>query len=240
MQATKPTIRLSFFTGIAWLSIIAIITGFAKTFIIPLVTGTKSWPVSIYLHGTFVAGWVLLFLTQSLLIQNRKINTHIAIGRFSPIIAAGAAISIIPAALYQCARELNEGLGQTAISAIAGSFASATMFTILVTLGVVYRKKPAYHKRFMLLATILLIWPAWFRWRHYFPAVQRPDIWFSVVLADSLIIAAFIWDLVKHKRIHPALLFGGLFIIAENCMEIICFDNAGWRKVANWLYALFT
>jgi hypothetical protein len=71
-------------------------------------------------------------------------------------IAVGAAVSIIPASLYQIERELNEGLGQPAISSIVGSLASATMFLTLVTLGIVYRKRPQVHKRLMLPATISL------------------------------------------------------------------------------------
>lgn len=228
--------KLSFFTAIAIIGIIAILVGFLKTFIIPIISGTKTWPLSIYAHVGFVFGWVLTFLTQSLLIQNKKYNTHITIGRWAAFMAAGAAISIIPAALYQIERELKEGLGQIAISSIVGSLTSATMFLILVTLGILNRKRPQVHKRLMLLATILLIWPAWFRWRHYFPSVERPDIWFAVVLADSLIIVAFIWDWLRNKRIHPALLCGGLFIIAENVMEILLFDSSGWRTIANAAY----
>ena len=231
--------RFTFFTAIAMIGIIAILVGFSKTFIIPLVSGTKTWPLTIYAHAFFVFGWVIIFLTQSLLIQNKKYKIHIFIGRWAAFIAVGAAISIIPASLFQIERELKEGLGQTAISSIVGSLASASMFLILVTLGILNRKRPQVHKRFMLLATIILIWPAWFRWRHYFPSVERPDIWFAVVLSDSLILVAFIWDWLKNKYIHPALLYGGLFIIAENVMEILLFDSKGWRVLANTLYTIF-
>lgn len=228
--------KLTFFTAIAMLGIIAILVGFLKTFIIPIISGTKSWPLAIYVHASLVFGWVLIFLIQSLLIQNRKYETHISIGRWAAFIAVGAAVSIIPASFYQIDRELKEGLGQTAISPIVGSLASATMFLNLVILGIVYRKRPQVHKRLMLLATILLIWPAWFRWRHYFPSVRRPDIWFAVVLADSLIIVAFVWDWLKNKRIHPALLCGGLFIITESVIEILLFDSREWRIIANAVY----
>jgi hypothetical protein len=241
MQTIKASrFKLTFFTAIALLGIVAIIIGFLKTFIIPITSGARTWPLVIYAHAFFVFGWVLLFLTQSLLIQNRKYRTHILIGRWGGIMAFGAAISIIPAALYQVERELKEGLGQIAISAIVGSLASAAMFLTLVTLAIVYRKRPQIHKRLMLLATILLIWPAWFRWRHYFPSVKRPDIWFAAVLADSLIIVAFIWDSIKNRHIHPALLYGGLFIIVENVLEILFFDSSGWRVIANGVYDFLT
>jgi hypothetical protein len=66
------------------------------------------------------------------------------------------------------------------------------------------------------------------------PSVERPEIWFASVLANSLIIVAFIWDWIKNKRIHLTLLLGGLFI-AESCMEILLFDSSGWRVLANAL-----
>ena len=238
MQSTnsKPT----FFTAIAFVGIAAVLIGFLKTFIVPILSGTKTWPFSIYLHASFVFGWLLIFLSQSILIQNRKYKIHIAIGRWATIVAIGASISIIPAALYQCKRELGEGAGQVAISSILGSFTSACIFLLLVAFAVGYRKKPQTHKRLMLLATIILIWPAWFRWRHYFPTVKRPDIWFAVVLSDSLIIVAFIWDWLKNKSIHSSLLFTGLFIIAEHCIEIIFFDSSVWRTIANSIYNTFS
>lgn len=228
--------KLTFFTAMAFVGIAAVLIGFLKTFIIPVLSGTKTWPFPIYLHASFAFSWLLIFLTQSILIQNRKYETHIAIGKWATIVAPGACISSIPAALYQCKRELGEGAGQIAISSFLGSLTSGCIFLFLVAFAVGYRKRPQIHKRLMLLATIILIWPAWFRWRHYFPSVQRPDIWFAVVLSDSLIIVAFIWDWLKNKSIHSSLLFTGLFLIAEHCMEIIFFNSSGWRTIANSIY----
>ncbi|HEX4957532.1 MAG TPA: hypothetical protein VFV46_05090 [Lacibacter sp.] len=239
MQPKKITkSKTNFFVLMAIVAIIAILVGFLKTFIIPILTGTKTWPWVIYLHAGFAFGWVCLFLIQSILINSRKHKVHFALGRWGVFIALGAAFTIVPAALYQCERELKEGLGQTAVSSILGSCSSALIFLVLVVFAITYRKKSQVHKRLMLLATIVLIWPAWFRWRHYFPSVQRPDIWFAVVLADSLIIIAFIWDWVKNKNIHPALLYTGLFIIAEHCIEVLLFDSNGWRMLANMIYNL--
>src|SRR5690606_31908470 len=132
-------------------------------------------------------------------------------------------------------RELKEGLGQTAISGIMGSCTSGIIFFALVIAGLLNRNNAAAHKRLMLLATIVVLWPAWFRFRHYFPSVPRPDIWFAVVLADSLIVIAIIRDKLAYGKIHPVLLYVGLFIIAEHIFEVIMFDSEGWRVVANWL-----
>src|SRR5690606_18902661 len=123
-------------------------------------------------------------------------------------------------------RELKEGLGQTAISGIVGSCTSGIIFLALVIAGLLSRNNAAAHKRLMLLATIVVLWPAWFRFRHYFPSVPRPDIWFAVVLADSLIVIAIIRDKLTYRKIHPVLLYVGLFIIAEHAFEVMMFDSA--------------
>lgn len=226
----------SFYTVMAVVSIAAVCIGFLNTFIIPVLSGSRTWPLSIYIHAAFAVSWLLLFLTQSILIQRRSYKAHMSLGRWSTLVALGASISIVPAALYQCERELREGLGQLAISSLPGAFTSSLIFLLLVVFAVVYRKRPPIHKRLMLLATIVLIWPAWFRWRHYFPTVQRPEIWFAVVLADSLIIVAFIWDWIKNRVIHPSLLFTGLLIMAEHWLEILLFDSSAWRSIANFIY----
>ena len=240
-QTTTQTSTTSgFFVFIAGLAFFAIFTGFGKTFIIPLLSGSKSWPISIYIHAFFAFSWIFLFLVQSLLIKGRKYKLHASLGRWGIVIASGAVVTIISAGLFQVERELMEGLGQTAISTMVGVCSSAFIFLSFVVLAIYFRKKPQTHKRFMLLATIVLIWPAWFRWRHFFPSFSRPDIWFGVVLADSLIIIAFMWDWIKNRNIHPALLFGGLFFIIENVIEIWLFDTHIWRIVSNFLYKLFT
>jgi hypothetical protein len=236
----SPEKKFNLFIAMAITGIIAIVIGFSRTFLIPLAEGTKSWPIVIYVHGAFAFGWVLLFLIQSVLIKTKNYKTHMTLGRWGFFIAIGAAVTIIPAGLYQIERELKEGFGQTAILTITGVFSSALIFLSFVTLAIYFRKKPQAHKRFMLLATIVLLWPAWFRWRHYFPSVTRPDIWFGIVLADSLIIIAFIWDWLKNKKIHPVLLYGGLFFIIENVIEIILFDTPVWRAIASFLYNILS
>jgi hypothetical protein len=113
------------------------------------------------------------------------------------------------------------------------------MFALLVGGGYVYRRRPKIHKRLLLLSTIVLLWPAWFRVRHYLPSVPRPDIWFAVVLADSLIILAWAADKASFGKVHPVLLFGGLFIIAEHLFEVIMFDHPAWRTCARAIYEAF-
>ncbi len=218
----------------------AIAIGFAKPFLIPLSEGSFRAPVSIYIHAILAFLWVLLFTMQSVFIQTKRYKTHIKWGLCGFFIALGTAFTIIPVGLYAVEKELNLGLGETAISGIVGNVTTAIMFISLVIAALVYRKKPDVHKRLMLLSTIVILWPAWFRFRHYFPTVENPEIWFAVVLADSLILISWAWDKFTNGKIHPSLLYVGLAIILEHTMEVLFFDTQAWRTIAHKLYTFLT
>lgn len=232
----KHTSRPSFFLLIAILGFVAIHVGFSTTFLFPVARGSFKAPISIYIHGVFAFCWILLFLVQTLLIHFKNYKLHKSLGLLGLFIALGTAITIIPAALFAVEKELKLGLGDTAISGLLGTCTSSLMFLSLVLAGLYFRKKPEYHKRFILLSVIVLLWPAWFRFRHFFPSIERPDIWFAVVLADSLIVISWIWDKYSNGKVHPILKYFGSFIILEHIWEVIMFDNTNWRFVAKYIY----
>ncbi|MBP7558179.1 MAG: hypothetical protein KA821_18015 [Chitinophagaceae bacterium] len=240
MNSRTPKHKTFFFVAIGLTGLFAILTGFGKTFISPSLKGQFSAPPVIYIHGALAFSWVLLFLTQSLLVRAKQSRIHMRLGRIGLFIALGILITMIPVGLFQAHRELTAGLGGVAYSAILGTIISGLLFFVLVTLAIVWRRKPVYHKRIMVLATIVLLWPAWFRFRHYFPNIPQPEIWFALVLADSLILIAWAWDWWRHRQIHPSWLYGGLFIIIEQSIEVYLFDTPGWRNLGKSLFELFT
>lgn len=237
-QTTIHKTKLFFIIGI--IGLFAALTGFSTTFITPLSNGTFKAPMIIYIHGAFAFSWICLFVTQSILIQSNNFRQHRILGFLGVVIATGITITLIPVGLYQVEKDLSHGLGQTAISSIIGTITSAIIFISLVLAGILKRHKPSTHKRLMLLATILLLWPAWFRFRHIFPYVPNPEIWFAIVLADSLIVISLVWDKITYGKVNPTLLYIGLFIIIEHAVEAYMFDTTLWNELANKIYGLLT
>jgi vacuolar-type H+-ATPase subunit I/STV1 len=226
----------SFYLLIGIVGFLAVVVGFFTTYIRPSYNGKFIAPVIVHIHSAFAFSWILLFLVQTIAVKVRNFRLHITLGYFGLFIALGIVATMLPTGLFQVNRDLSKGMGKTAVSQIVGIVTTALMFAILVAAGFAYRKKPKIHKRLLLLATIVLLWPAWFRFRHYFPSVPRPDIWFGVVLADSLILLSWIADKLTYGKIHPVLFYGGLLIIAEHAFEVLTFDSDPWRLVANTIY----
>ena len=233
---TAKTATFSYFFWVAMAGLLAVLIGFAITFILPVSTGNFSAPNIVYVHGAFAFSWITLFIVQTSLINLKKYNTHIIFGILGIFIALGTAVTMLPVGMYAANRDLKQGLGEVAISSIVGVVTSAIMFLGIVIAGILNRNKPSTHKRLMLLSTLVVLWPAWFRFRHYFPSIPRPDIWFAVVLADSLIVISCIWDKVTNGKVHPVFKYVGLFIISEHVFEVVYFDSPPWRIVAKFTY----
>jgi hypothetical protein len=237
MKTTPLSSRSPIYLTMSVVGLLAVFIGFAKTFFLPVMRGTFTGPVSVHVHGAFALSWILLFFVQTLLIRTRNFRLHRTLGYIGIFIAFGVTLTIVPAALFQVERELTQGLGDTAISSVLGSVTSALLFLSLVLAGVYYRRAPQAHKSLMLLSIIVVLWPAWFRFRHYFPSIPRPEIWLGLVLADSLIIITMFWQWIAHKSVNRVFLIVGLLVMIEQSFEIYMFDTYWWRIAAKHLYA---
>lgn len=221
------------------IGLIAIFIGFSKPFIIPVVRKTFEAPLSIYIHGALSLGWVLLFTIQSSLIHKKNYKLHARLGIGGIFLAIATSLSLLPVAKFIIARDLKLGLGEMAYSNSISLLTTGIMFLLLVGFAIYFRSQSQIHKRLLLLGTIVLLWPAWFRFRHFFPNVPRPEIWFGLILSDSLIIIAWIWDKISNKRIHPSLLYPGIAIMIEQTIEVFLYDSNIWRKLGKLLYGMF-
>jgi hypothetical protein len=218
-------------------ALFAICVGFGRTYAAPLMRGTFAGPRILHVHGAFAVAWVLLFVAQPLLVRWRAMRTHRVLGYIGVPLALGIAVTMVPAGLYQAIRDTDAGGEPAATSSLLGVFTSAFLFVTLVAAGVLARRDREAHPRWLLLATLLVIWPAWFRFRHWFPQVQRPDIWFGVVLAMTWVVVAMIRDRVVRGAVHPVLLFAGGALILEQGFEVLAFDTPSWRAMAVALFA---
>lgn len=235
--AAGPHLRSPFYIQMGFLALGVSVTGFFLTYFRPMSAGTFNAPAIVHLHGLAAFGWIVIFLTQPLLIRFNKFPVHRIVGIAGLFIATIVMVGAIGTGLYAVERDLAAGLGDFAIAPIIGTVTGMLIFFGLVCAGVLYRRRPEVHKRLMLLATIAVLWPAWFRLRHIFPAIPFPEISLAVVAADSLILVAMLRDKLAEGRVHPVYLLVGSAIILEHVLEVVLFGTPGWIAAAKLLYA---
>lgn len=228
----KPA-RSSLFVWAGALAAIVAVVGFARTFFHPLITGTFSAHPAVYIHGAFLFGWVALFIGQAALVRRWRLATHRKVGWAGLALAVGVVASTMVIAVMASRRIAAGGAAAQANSELLVIILEMFVFTSLIVAAVLFRRRPETHKRLMLLALIGALGPAWFRFRHYFPAVENPVLFYSLLLADSVILLAIATDLRAGRGLHPVYLYAGGAMVAVHCVEVFAFPTAGFQFVAD-------
>lgn len=231
--------RSRFFLGFALVALAAAMVGFFTTFTRPVWRGEFHGPIMAHVHGAFLTAWLLLFLMQSLLVQSGRVSRHRVLGWTGLALVPGVVFTTMAMGVHALRRDVAAGGGATEVSLLVGAFTSPLIFAALFAAAVAWRRRPDVHKRLMFLATAVIIWPAFFRFRHYFPSVPRPDIWFAFVLPQVPILLAMLHDKWTEARVHVVYRTAGLAVIAEAGAELWLFDGPGWRVLAGWMAACF-
>lgn len=223
--------------GLTGLAVVAM--GFGLTYAAPMLRRTFSAPWYVHLHGASALAWVLLLIAQARLIGRGRTPIHRRIGKAAIPVALLIWASGIATGAWSAARDL-PSQGSAATSSFGGTATGLTLFALLASAAVAMRRKPDWHKRLAMLATIQLLWPAFFRLRHWLPNVPDPEIWFAFVLAYSPILIAGIRDHLRFSRVHPVWLLVGPAVVVEQSVEFMLFDRPPIRDLGQWLFALLT
>ncbi|MFM5948343.1 MAG: hypothetical protein ACKOPM_03805 [Novosphingobium sp.] len=227
-----------FYRIAALLAPLVAVAGFWLTYLQPMAERRFSGPASAHGHGALLAGWLLLVVIQAWLIPG-GLKVHRKLGWLAVLLAPAVAVSTFMVGLEAADRDIAR-YGPDAAASLAGNTTAPLIFLVLVAAAIWRRRDPQWHKRFIVVATVAMLWPAWFRWRHFLPWVPQPDITLGLVVADLPIVIAMLRDRVRFGAIHPAYLWAGLPLIAEQSLESFLFasGNPGWTAFGLTIYDL--
>jgi hypothetical protein len=228
-----------FYLGFGLVGLLVVALGFGVTYVVPMARRTFSAPWVVHLHGASALGWVLLFIAQAKLVRGRRTPLHRRLGQVALPLALVVWASGITTALWATQRDIAQQ-GTAATSSLAGTASGLTLFLFLVVAAVATRRRPDWHKRIVLLASIQVLWPAFFRLRHLLPAVPYPEISFALIMAYSPILLAALRDQWRYGKIHPVWLFLAPALVFEQSLEVVFFDQGLMRTFGERLYAVLT
>lgn len=212
------------------------IVGFFLTYALPMSRGTFEGPSSAHVHGALLFGWLILTIIQTQLAAYRT-ALHRTIGWAALVLAPAVAASTIWIGHEGATLGLDRGDGPIAISGFLGSVTSPLIFLGIVLAAIAKRRDLQWHKRLMVIATVAILWPAWFRFRHFLPGLPNPEITLSLVAANLPIALAMLRDRIRFGRVHPAYSWFGLGLVAEQTFETFAFDSPAWRTAAGVLHS---
>src|SRR5580704_5922028 len=107
------------------------------------------------------------------------------------------------------------------------------VFPVFFGAAVSYRKRPELHKRFMLVATTLLLVAAVGRMTFLsdVPPLVRLGVWMSPIFV------AIAYDLYSRRLVHPIYVSGIIVIAIVNQRRFLVQTDA-WQSLSGWLATL--
>lgn len=218
-----------FYTGMACLLVAIVFAGFAPTYFLKGYFGAPPLTPLVHLHGALYTGWTALFLMQAVLVAGHRTDIH----RRTGAVGALLALAMLPVGVLTAVRAAANGLAPPGIDPLVFlviPLAAVVVFAILVGAALLARGTPETHKRLMLLATISLMTPAIARLGFVGP---KPLL--ALGLTDALVLIPIAYDFVLRRRLHPAYLWGGLFIVLSGPARFLIGRTDAWKAFAQWL-----
>jgi FtsH-binding integral membrane protein len=198
------------------------IRGFSRT--IPGDLSTPGFPALLWVHAAVFTSWVVLFVAQPALIMAGSLRWHRRLGW----VGTGLAVAMVAlgaiAVLMGLISDNVPPFYPHGLFLMRGMIALAT-FAGLVIAGIVNRRRPEWHKRFLLCASFIVVLPGLER---AMPLEMFGTAWPFAVDAtiDGLALAGPVVDLVARRRIHPAYLWGVGAIMAGQAAVYVLAPSA--------------
>lgn len=232
LRATQLKSERVFFSGMAMAMLAVVLIGFAPTYYLMRWTGSPSLDPLVHLHGIVFTAWFVLFLVQTRLIAAGRPDIHMRLGVAG--VAIGIAMIVLGPAVAILARPSGPSPvpGVTAQSFLFMPLSLIALFTLFAGLGWWNRRNRDVHKRLMLLASINLLTPAIVRMARI---VGPPNPMLGIVITDLFLFAAWLYDWRSRGRIHPALLWGGLFTLVTQPLRVLVAGTEAWQDLAGKL-----
>ena len=196
----RPNTTLEpFHVGMSGVLLLLVMVGFSPTFFLRSAFTERPLPLYLYLHGTVLTLWFSLGVVQSVLVAAHRTSVHRRLG----VVGGLTAAALVPlsgfVALQAIPRYVAAGVHPAEIQFIViGDLISLVVFAGLVTAALVWRHHRDWHRRLMLVASIMIIGPAIARLERVGLAVPVP----AVLL--GLLAALGVYDRVQLGRMHRA------------------------------------
>src|SRR5579864_1439289 len=208
-----------FYFAMSLLAVALVISGFGQTVNSNLIHPDIARPSILWVHAATFSAWILFFVLQSALVRTHNVRVHRSLGWFGAALGA----FMVPLGLTTAvvmARFKNHQLHQADASLfLSVPFLDITCFATFFTLAVYWRKKPELHRRYIFIATSVLLAAAFGR----LPYLDKSSFFYAGV--DAVILLGVVRDLLVNHRVHAIYRIAlPVLIVLQTCAIYLAFS----------------
>lgn len=224
------------YAAVAILFPLIVVAGFARTYYLRGFFDVPPLPsMVVHVHGLVMTAWVALFGAQVWLIASKRVRVHQRLGlagvALAAIIVATGFVTALRAAKYGSSSSPPD---VPPLAFLAVPLFDLLMFAIFFGAAVYYRRRPAAHKRLMLLTVINFLPPAIARIPVESLQAAGP-LWFFGL--PTLLVLTCLWLDARKNGLHRIFAAGSLLLVASYVVRLAIMGTDTWIRVALWLTA---
>lgn len=221
--------------GIVW---VAVAAGFILDFA-EYASEQLAPPFILHFNAVVFLLWLRSITARIIVIEIRSVGVHKGLDWWT----VGVSALIIPLGLAAASVDQVRTASQPDFSPqfLSLEFEETCALTIFMVAGILLRKRPAAHIRLMVLAAIAILDAGFAR----IVKTNVPEIvgwWLQYFWGIFLLLVTMMaWDLWRHRRIHPALIFGAALFWSSQLIATLLNFSPAWhddvvRLVHAWGY----
>jgi hypothetical protein len=220
-----------FFPMMVGLLIATVMVGFAHTYYLAGVFQAPLASRVLHVHGAIFSAWMLLLLVQTTLVSADRTDIHKRLGIAGFFLAGLIVVFGILAAADSLARQGSHAT-EPILSFSITPFTDMLMFAVLAGWALHERPNPSAHKRLILLATIVMMRAAIFRWPFAFVYHNQVR---AILVSYIFIVLLVCYDLWSMGRLHRVTLWGSSVLVFVHLVRIPVGQMEAWHHFARWV-----
>ncbi len=212
-----------FYFAMSLLAVALVVSGFGRTVDANLVHADIPRPFILWVHAAAFSAWVLFFVLQSALVRTHNVRVHRTLGWFGAALGAFMVPLGITTAVIMARFKVHQLHQSDAALFLSVPFLDMTCFATFFALAVYWRRKSELHRRFIFIATSVLLAAAFGR----LPYLDHSSFFYAGV--DAVILLGVARDLLVNRRVDtiyrialPAL------IVLQACAVYLWLGTPAW------------
>ena len=203
-----------------------VIAGFSRTVDQNLLHAAPPRPALLWIHGIAFTSWIVVYIAQAMLVRTHHVAWHRLFGWFAAALAAlmvplGVTVAIVMGRFDATV------LHDPEPAFLSVPFYDMLIFGLLVSLAILWRKRPDLHRRLLFLATCSLLDAPFGR----FDVIYNNSLFFPCL--DIVVLLGLARDLLVNRRIHPVFRYAFPAIILGQAITTYL-----WRGAPAWWLGL--
>lgn len=224
-----------FYLVMAIIALAVVVAGFFPTYVAPVMSGTFVAKPFVHVHGLVFFLWILISIVQPYLMASGNEQMHRKFGVYAGILALAVITMGVAMAIISGRVDIFNGEDIRPKAFLLIPLTDMMLFAVFVSLGLLNYKRPDYHKRLMLLASVSILPAAFARLLGY---LGLEDVLATVLIMNSFVFAGLLNDSWRNRPLHRVYVLGGAFLLIVHFSRIYLSGTEWWLSVASRILSI--